>query len=255
MAEGQVWGGAGRRPGAVPALEQLGGRGHAGRLGWLGRGHRLGRRDPGEVRLEEGPVEDLHGVGFPDQALGLVRAERRFQAPQVHPDAVRLGRLDRGHHVLVAGHQHRVGDGPMPGQGFHVRADLRVHALLLAARVQVAEPQLHPGHLGDHPLVDGGHPVPGRVIPVDPEQFAADQAVGMPGERLDQLVRVDPVLPPGADAEQEFARRGVDITDINHDRVTRERGQRRDDVGHGIHDSTAGPALPGAEAEPELIAV
>ena len=32
------------------------------------------------------------------------------------------------------------------------------------------------GHLRDHPLVDGGHPVPGRVVPVDPQQLAADLA-------------------------------------------------------------------------------
>src|SRR5216110_1855037 len=72
--------------------------------------------------------------------------------------------------VLSAGDEHGVGDGAVPGQGLHVRPDLRIHPLLLAARVQVAEPELHPGHLGDHPLVDRGHPVPCGVVPVDPEQ-------------------------------------------------------------------------------------
>jgi hypothetical protein len=73
-----------------------------------------------------------------------------------------------------------------------------VHALLLAAGVQVAEPELDPGHLGDDALVDGRHPVAGRVVPVDPEQLAADELVGVLGDDLDQRDRVDPEIPARA---------------------------------------------------------
>jgi hypothetical protein len=71
-----------------------------------------------------------------------------------------------------------------------------VHALLLAAGVEVAEPQLDPWHLGDDALVDGGHPIPGSVVPVDPEQFAPNVVFCVPGQSLDELVRVYPVLAP-----------------------------------------------------------
>ena len=121
----------------------------------------------GEVGAQERALEHVDRVRLPDQALGLVGAVRRLDAPQVDPHAEGLGRLDRGDHVLVAGDEHGVGDGAVPGQRLQVRPDLGVHALLLAARVQVAEPQLDPGHLGDDPLVDGGHPVAGGVVPVD----------------------------------------------------------------------------------------
>ena len=178
----------------------------------------------GEVGPQERAVEHVNRVRLPDQALGLVGAVRRLDAPQVHPDAERLGRLDRGHHVLVARDQHRVGDGPVPGQRLHVRPDLGVHALLLAARVQVAEPELDPGHLGDDPLVDGRHPVPGGVVPVDPEQLAADDLVGVLGDHLDQRDGVDPEIAPRARTEQQFTRGRVDIADVHHDRVAGQDG-------------------------------
>jgi len=114
----------------------------------------------------------------------------------VDPDPEGLGRLDRGDHVLIARDEDGVGDGPVPGQRLHVGPDLGVHALLLAARVQVAEPELDPGHLGDDPLVDGRHPVAGGVVPVDAEQFTADDLVGVLGDHLDQRDRVDPEIPP-----------------------------------------------------------
>ena len=117
-------------------------------------------------------VERLHRVRLPHQALGLVGAERWLDAPQVHAHAVGLCALDRGHHVLVAREQHRVGDRAVAGQRLQVGADLGVHALLLAAVVEVAQPQLDPGELGDHPLVDGRHAVARRVEPVDPQQLA-----------------------------------------------------------------------------------
>jgi hypothetical protein len=119
----------------------------------------------------------------------------------VHPDAEGLGGLDGRHHVLVAGDQHRVGDRAVPGERLHVGADVGVHALLLAARVQVAEPQLDPGHLGDDALVDGRHPVPCRVVPVDAEQLAAEQLIGVLGDGLDEAYRVHAVLPPRAGPE------------------------------------------------------
>ena len=114
----------------------------------------------------------------------------------MHPDAERLRRLDGRDHVLVAGHQHRVGDRPVPGQRLHVGPDLGVHPLLLAARVQVAQAQLHQRHLGDDPLVERRHPVAGGVVPVDPQQLASDLLVGMLDQRLDELVGIDSVLAP-----------------------------------------------------------
>jgi len=157
----------------------------------------------------------------------------------VDPDAERLGGLHGRDHVLIAGHQDRVGDGPVPGQRLHVGADLGVHAFLLAACIEVAQAQLDQRHLGDDPLVDGRHPVPGRVIPVDPEQLAAHQLVGVPGQRLDQLVGVNPVLTPRSRAEQQFARGRVDITDIHHDGVAGKERKWRAVLGHDSHDSSA----------------
>ena len=89
-----------------------------------------------------------------------------------HPE--RLGGLDGGDHVLVAGDQDRVAHGVVPGEGLQVAADLGVDALLLPAGVEVAQAHLYPGKLGDHSLVDRGHPVAGRVVPVDPQQLAGD---------------------------------------------------------------------------------
>ena len=187
-----------------------------------------------EVGPQERAVEHVDRVRFPDQALGLVGAVRRLDAPQVNPHAERLGRLDRWHHVLVARDEDRVGDRPVPGQGLHVRPDLGVHALLLTARVQVAEPELDPGHLGDDPLVDGRHPVAGGVIPVDAEQFAADQLVGVLGDHLDQRDGVDPEIPARARPEQQFTRRGIDIADVHHDRVAGQDGKRGSEFGHHL---------------------
>jgi hypothetical protein len=193
-----------------------------------------GGRVLGEVGAQERGVQHVDRVGFPDQPLGLVGAVRRLDAPQVDPHPVGLGRLDRGHHVLVARDEHRVGDGPVPGQRLHVRPDLRVHALLLAARVQVAEPQLDPGHLRDDPLVDGRHPVPGRVVPVDPEQLAPDQIVGVLGDQLNQRDRVDPEIAAGARPEEQFARRGINVANIHHDRVAGQDGKRGGEFGHHL---------------------
>jgi hypothetical protein len=122
----------------------------------------------------------------------------------------------------------------VPGQGLHVGPDLGVHALLLAARVQVAEPELDPGHLGDDPLVDGRHPVAGGVVPVDAEQFAADDLVGVLGDHLDQRDRVDPEIPPRARPEQQLTRRGIDIADVHHDRVAGQDGKRGCEIGHHL---------------------
>ena len=93
----------------------------------------------GEVRLEQRRFERLDGVGLPNEPLGLVGAEGRLDPPQVHPHPVRLGRLDGGHHVLVASEEDRVGDGAMAGQGLEIGADLGVDALLLAPLVEVAQ--------------------------------------------------------------------------------------------------------------------
>ena len=139
-----------------------------------------------------------------------------------------------GHHVLVARDQHRVGDRAVPGEGLHVGADVGVDALLLAACVQVAEAELDPGHLGDDALVDGGHPVAGRVVPVDAEQFAAEQLVGVLGDGLDEADRVDPVVPARAGAEEQLACGRVDIPDINHDRISGEDGHRGGEFAHRL---------------------
>jgi len=101
-----------------------------------------------------------------------------------------------------------------------------VAAALLAAGVQVAEPQLDPGHLGDDALVNGGHPVAGRVVPVDPEQLAADDLVGVLGDDLDQRDRVDPEFAARAGSEQQLTCGGVNIPDVNHDRISGEDGHR-----------------------------
>jgi len=199
---------------------------HAGPGRPAARGGGLGRKLPDEVGLEERALEYLDRVRLPDQALGLVRPVRGLDAPEVDPDAERLRGFHRGHHVLVAGHEDRVGDRAVPGQRLHVGADLGVHSLLLAARIQVAQAQLHPRHLGDDPLVDGGHPVPRRVVPVDPQQLAAHPVVRVPGERLDQLVRVDLVLAARGRAEQQLAGGRVDVPDVDHDGVAREQRQR-----------------------------
>jgi hypothetical protein len=141
----------------------------------------------------------------------------------VNAHSERLCGLDSRDHVLVAGHQDRVGDRPMPGKCFHIRTDLGVDALLLTARVQVAQPQLDPRHLSDHALVDGRHPVARGVVPVDPQQLASDLVFRMPGQCLDQLVRVDPVLAAGRGAEEQLACGRVDIADVDHDRVAGEQ--------------------------------
>ncbi len=210
-------------------------------------GRRVGPGRPGEVRLKEGALEHLDRVRLPDQVLGLIGAVRRLDAPQVHPDAERLGGLDRGDHVLIAGDQDGVGDRAVSRQCLHVSADLGVDALLLPARVEVAEAELDPRHLRDDPLVDGRHPVPGRVVPVHPEQLAPDLIVRVPGERLDQLVGVNPVFAPRCGAEEQLARRRVDVADINHDRVAGEQRQWRTGFGHG--DPTL-VALPGNRRGP-----
>ncbi len=80
----------------------------------------------------------------------------------------------------------------MPGQRLHVRANLRVHALLLAARVEVAEPEFDQWHLGDDTLIDGGHAVAGRIVPVHPQQLTADELVRVLADRLDERHGVDP---------------------------------------------------------------
>src|ERR1035438_4969013 len=109
------------------------------RGGWGGRRMLLGGdRLPGEVGLKEGTIQHLHRVRLPDQPLGLVGSERRLDTPQMNAAPDRLGGLHGGSHVLVPGDKHGVVDRAMPGQRLHIRADLRVHALLLAARVEVA---------------------------------------------------------------------------------------------------------------------
>jgi len=234
-----------RRPGrAVCRLSNSwAGEGH-GRRGQRARRRRFLGRDrlPGEVGLKEGTVQNLHRVRLPDQPLGLVGSEWRLDAPQVNTDTEGLRGLHRGHHVLVPGDQHGIGNRAVPGQRLHVRADLRVHAFLLAARVQVAQAQLDPRHLCDHALVDGGHTVPGGVIPVHAEQFAPDLVVGVPGEGLDELVRIDPVLAPGGGAEQQLPGGGVDVPDVDHDCVSGKCRERWGSLGHGTLDSTAGQA-------------
>ena len=162
--------------------------------------------------------------------------------PQVHPDAVGLGRLHRGHHVLVPGHQHGVGDGPVPGQRLHVRADLGVHTLLLAPGVQVAQPQLDLGQLGDDPLVDGGHPVPGRVVPVDPEQLAPDELVGVLADGLDERHGVDPEVPPRAGLEQQLAGGSENVAHVDHHGVAGQQRYRGSVFAHRATDSR--PGLP-----------
>ncbi len=205
-----------------------------GREGSRVRPGLVGHRVLGEVGPQERGVQHVDRVRLPYQPLGLVGAVGRLDAPQVHAHPEGLGRLDRGHHVLIAGDQDRVGDRPVPGQRLHVRPDLRVHALLLAAGVQVAEPQLDPGHLGDDPLIDRRHPVARRVVPVDPEQIAADDLIGVLGDHLDQRDRVHPEIPARTGGEQQFARCGIDVADVHHDRVAGQDGERGGEFGHHL---------------------
>ncbi len=180
----------------------------------------------------ERPLEHLDGVRLPDEPLRLVGAVGRLDPPQVNPDPERLSRLDRRDHILIARYEDGVGDRPVPGQRLHVGPDLSVDALLLAAGVQVPEPQLDQRHLGDYPLVEGGHPVPGGVVPVHPEQLTSDMIVGLPDQRRDEPVGVDPVLAPGCSAEEQLASGRVDVPDIDHDRVPGEQWERGFGVSH-----------------------
>src|SRR5579875_2169193 len=171
---------------ALPARGR-GRRSRADRADLADLAYLAGGLGPAEVRLDERSFQHLDRVGLPDQPLGLVGAIRRLHAPQVDPHSVGLSRLHRRDHVLVPGDQDRVGDRPVPGECLHVGTDLGVHPLLLATGVQVAKAQLDQRHRGDHPLVDGGHPVPSRVVPVHPEKLASDLVAGVLFERLDQL--------------------------------------------------------------------
>jgi hypothetical protein len=137
----------------------------------------------------------------------------------VDPDAITLGGLHGGQHVLVARQQHRVGDRTMPGQRLQVGAELGVHALLLALGVEVAEPQLHQGQVGDDALVHRGLPARRRVEPVHPQELAAELFVGAVGQRPDELLRGDPVLPAGAGVEQQGARGRVEIARVDEDGI------------------------------------
>jgi hypothetical protein len=166
----------------------------------------------------------------------------------VDPDPVGLGRVDRGHHVLVPGDQHRVGDGPVPGQRLHVGADLGVHALLLATGVEVAQAQLDLGQLGDDPLVDGGHPVAGRVVPVDPEQLAAHQFVGVLADGLDERDRIDPEVPARAGAEQQLARGSENVAHVDHHGVAGQQRDRCSVFAHLVPTLGQGPWWPGHRA-------
>src|SRR5215469_4806675 len=149
-------------------------------------GWRLRRYLPGEIRFDERALENVDRVGLPDEAFCLVCAVWRLDAPQVDPDAVCLRCLDGGDHVLVASHEDRVRDGPVPCQRLHIGADLRVHALLLATGIEIAQAKLDPRHLRYDSLVDGGHPVTGGVIPVDPQELSADLIFGLPRQGLYQ---------------------------------------------------------------------
>jgi hypothetical protein len=59
----------------------------------------------------------------------------------------------------------------VPGERLEIVADLCVDALLLPAQVQVAQPQFHLPHLGDHTLIDGRDAIAGRVEPVHPQKI------------------------------------------------------------------------------------
>ena len=147
----------------------------------------------------------------------------------MHPHPVRLRRLDRGHHVFVAGDEHDVAHRAVPGQQLEVLPQLRVDALLLAGRVEVAEPDLDVRERGDLPLLDRGHPVPGGVVPVHPQQLAAGGAVGPGQQGTDQRLGRDPELPPRRAAEDQLADRRVEIPRVHQHGVPADV---RNDVGH-----------------------
>jgi hypothetical protein len=198
----------------------------------LGRGRRFLLGHAGlelHVRPAELGVELVDGVRLPDQPLGLVHAVRRLDAPDVNAHPVRLRRLDRGHHVLVAGDEHDVAHRAVPGQQLEVLPQLRIDAFLLAGRVEVAEPDLDVRERGDLPLLDRVHPVPGGVVPVHPQQHAGRGAIGPGHQGPDQRLGRDPELPPRRAAEDQLAGGRVEIARVHQHGVPADV---RNDVGH-----------------------
>ncbi len=113
----------------------------------------------------------------------------------------------------------------MPREGVEIATDLRVDTLLLALPVEVAEPDLHHRQGGDHPLVDGGHPVVSGVVPVHAEQLAGHPLGAIHLQGLDELVGRDAVLAAFAGAEKDLARGGVEVTDVDENRVFHREGR------------------------------
>jgi hypothetical protein len=107
----------------------------------------------------------------------------------------------------------------VPGQRLKVGAQLRVDALLLALRVEVAEPQLHQGQVGDHSLVDGGLPFRSGVEPVDPQELATEPLGRVCRQRADELLGGDAVLAPGTGVQQQRSGGGVQVTRVDENRV------------------------------------
>lgn len=91
----------------------------------------------------------------------------------MHGDAVFLGGHQAGQQIAVAGHQHHVGAGPVPGQFGELGVHRGVDALLRPASVTAgegAEPDGDPGHHTQSAVLGLRHPVGGTVEPVDPQQ-------------------------------------------------------------------------------------
>lgn len=143
------------------------------------------------------------------------------------PRAVPLRGLDRRDQVLVTADQRRVADRPVSGQRLQIRADERVDALLLIVGVEVAQPDLDVGQLGDGLLLGGVDTAPGAVVPVHPQQTAVrEDRPGLVDEGLDQPLGVEVERPAVLVAGDQQTGGGVHIPGVDEDRV---RGGR---LGH-----------------------
>jgi len=108
------------------------------------------------------------------------------------------------------------------GEGFEVRADEGVDALLLVVRVEVAQANLDVGKLRDRLLFGGVDAPPGAVVPVDPQEPAVREDLAGPvDERLQEALGVEVEGSAVLRAGDQTAGGGVEVPRVDKDRVRR----------------------------------
>ena len=88
---------------------------------------------------------------------------------QGDPEAKILDVRDDLRQVLLGADHERILQGPVTRQGGQVTVDLALHALA-AARPHPAQPQLHPGKVGERVMLGRAAALHGRLVPVAAQQ-------------------------------------------------------------------------------------